>query len=400
MGNFGNGSAIGSSLIWQRCAMSQVRSSAFHLAEQRQHLFARLEVKLRLREAHPVGIRHGLAGLDAQQDFVRASVVLAEIVRIVGGHQRNSGVARQAMHLRHHLSIRIQAVILQFQEEILLAEEVAVFVGQALGFVVAIGQQGFVDIAAQACRERDQAFRMARQQVFIDARLVIETVQVTGGDQLDQVAVAGLVLAQQHQVVVAVGIALDGLALLRDVHFAADHRMDALLLGLVVELHRAEQIAVVGHGDGGHLLLLHLLHQLRDFAGSIEQRVVGVAMQMNKGRGHRIVPIPGETTSMPDIRIVPATERDVPVILELIRGLAEYERLSHVVEATEDRLRRTLFGERPAAEALLAYDVARVRRIRAVLSPTTRLSWPSRACTWKTCSSCRMRAGRGSVWRF
>ena len=59
---------------------------------------------------------------------------------------------------------------------------------------------------------------------------------------------------------------------------------------------------------------------------------------------------------MPDIRIVPATERDVPVILELIRGLAEYERLSHLMEASQERLRRTLFGDRPAAEVLLAYD--------------------------------------------
>jgi GNAT superfamily N-acetyltransferase len=58
---------------------------------------------------------------------------------------------------------------------------------------------------------------------------------------------------------------------------------------------------------------------------------------------------------MADVRIVRATERDVPVILELIRGLAEYERLLHVFEATEDRLRRTLFGERPAAEVWLAY---------------------------------------------
>jgi GNAT superfamily N-acetyltransferase len=59
---------------------------------------------------------------------------------------------------------------------------------------------------------------------------------------------------------------------------------------------------------------------------------------------------------MPDIRIIAATEHDVPVLLKLIRGLAEYEHLSHVVEATEERLRRTLFGERPAAEALLAFD--------------------------------------------
>jgi len=58
---------------------------------------------------------------------------------------------------------------------------------------------------------------------------------------------------------------------------------------------------------------------------------------------------------MPELRIVPATERDVPVILDLIKGLAEYERLSHVVEADEDRLRRTLFGDRPSAEVQLAF---------------------------------------------
>jgi GNAT superfamily N-acetyltransferase len=59
---------------------------------------------------------------------------------------------------------------------------------------------------------------------------------------------------------------------------------------------------------------------------------------------------------MGEIRITTATERDVPVILEMIRGLAEYEKLADTVEATEDRLRRTLFGEHPSAEVLLAYD--------------------------------------------
>ena len=58
---------------------------------------------------------------------------------------------------------------------------------------------------------------------------------------------------------------------------------------------------------------------------------------------------------MDHLRIEPATEPDVPQILELIRGLAEYERLTHMVEATEDRLRRTLFGDRPAAEVWLAF---------------------------------------------
>ena len=49
-----------------------------------------------------------------------------------------------------------------------------------------------------------------------------------------------------------------------------------------------------------------------------------------------------------------ATEFDVPTILDLIRQLAEYEHLAHRVAATEERLRETLFGAKPAAEVLLA----------------------------------------------
>jgi GNAT superfamily N-acetyltransferase len=59
---------------------------------------------------------------------------------------------------------------------------------------------------------------------------------------------------------------------------------------------------------------------------------------------------------MSDIRIVEALEKDIPAILEMIQGLAEYEKLSHVVTATADALRRTLFGSHPAAEVLLAWE--------------------------------------------
>jgi len=55
------------------------------------------------------------------------------------------------------------------------------------------------------------------------------------------------------------------------------------------------------------------------------------------------------------IRIVEATVADVPVILDMIRGLAEYEKLTHEVVATEEKLRESLFGAEPAAEVVLAY---------------------------------------------
>jgi GNAT superfamily N-acetyltransferase len=62
-----------------------------------------------------------------------------------------------------------------------------------------------------------------------------------------------------------------------------------------------------------------------------------------------------DVTTAGTLRIERATERDVPLILRLIKALAEYERMSDEVIATEDGLRRTLFGPHPAAEVVVGY---------------------------------------------
>ncbi|MGW7056560.1 N-acetyltransferase family protein [Streptomyces sp. NPDC054887] len=49
-----------------------------------------------------------------------------------------------------------------------------------------------------------------------------------------------------------------------------------------------------------------------------------------------------------------ATPADVPVIHEMVRELAEYEKAAHEVRATPEQLREALFGERPAAYAHIA----------------------------------------------
>ena len=61
------------------------------------------------------------------------------------------------------------------------------------------------------------------------------------------------------------------------------------------------------------------------------------------------------TVTSPAFRIETATERDVPLILELIKALSVYERLAHEVTATEAQLRKTLFGPNPSAEVLIGY---------------------------------------------
>ncbi|HSL16509.1 MAG TPA: GNAT family N-acetyltransferase [Methylomirabilota bacterium] len=54
------------------------------------------------------------------------------------------------------------------------------------------------------------------------------------------------------------------------------------------------------------------------------------------------------------LSIRPAVAADTPLILQFIRDLSVYERMEDEVEADEELLRRSLFGERPAAEVLIA----------------------------------------------
>lgn len=51
-----------------------------------------------------------------------------------------------------------------------------------------------------------------------------------------------------------------------------------------------------------------------------------------------------------------ATKDDVSTIFQFIRALAKYEHLEHEVVATESLLQETLFGDRPQAETLLAFE--------------------------------------------
>jgi GNAT superfamily N-acetyltransferase len=55
------------------------------------------------------------------------------------------------------------------------------------------------------------------------------------------------------------------------------------------------------------------------------------------------------------LELRPATEDDVPLLLSFIRRLAEYEKLSGEVTATEELLRENFFGQRRHAEAVFAY---------------------------------------------
>ena len=56
----------------------------------------------------------------------------------------------------------------------------------------------------------------------------------------------------------------------------------------------------------------------------------------------------------PSFSLRAAERRDVPAIVDMIRELAQFEQLAHLLQATPDKLELQLFGPRPAAEVLVA----------------------------------------------
>src|SRR5205823_449670 len=69
---------------------------------------------------------------------------------------------------------------------------------------------------------------------------------------------------------------------LRDVDLAADQRLDALARRLTVELHRPRERPVIGEGDRRHLELGRPRRERRDAARTVEDRVLGVDVQMDE----------------------------------------------------------------------------------------------------------------------
>jgi hypothetical protein len=143
---------------------------------------------------------------------------------------------------------------------------------------------------------------VAREVAPVDARLVVVALEVPGRGELDQIAVALIRFGQESQV--RVTLLLLG-RVLADVDLAADQRLDAGLPGVLVELDGARKRAVVGERDGRHLELGGTRREVRDPAGPVEDRVLGVDMEVDElgGQGCAILASPADVTGRPVRRI-------------------------------------------------------------------------------------------------
>ncbi len=276
----------------QAAALGNIEGAGEHfgrILEHAVHLVVVLDEELGALELHASGVVNGLAGLDAQHDVLGVGVVFAEVMAIVGGHQRQAKIFFQLEEAGMDAVLHLQTLILDFQKEVFFAENIGERSGGRARSIVVILHQAFGNFALEASGEADQSAGMLGEKLLADPRLVIKAMQRSLRRDLDQIAVAFFVFGEHQQMVVGVAFGRRAMVVfLADIEFAADDRLHARMLGCVDKMDCAKNIAMVGHGHGGHAQLLHALAKLFDITGAVQQGVVRVQVQVDElGHGVR-----------------------------------------------------------------------------------------------------------------
>ena len=169
------------------------------VGEQGAHLLLALDVELVRLKAHPVGVLHQLAHLDAHEHVLHGGVLPGEVVAVVGGHHGNARLPAQAHDPRDHRLLLRNPVVLDLQVVPVLPEQLPHLQGVGLGSLVVAVSQAAGDLPGQTGGQGDQPLAVGPQQVHIDPGLDVKPLGEGHGHHVAQVAVALLVPAQQHQ---------------------------------------------------------------------------------------------------------------------------------------------------------------------------------------------------------
>ena len=162
-----------------------------------------LQVVLLALELEALRVVDRGAGLHAQQGVVGDGVLALAVVAVVGGHERGADGLGDLDEARVRPPLRLEAVVLQLDEEVLLAEDVLQAAGESSSAPSkSSASRAWSTTPPRQPGRRDEPVVVAFEQLPVDAGLVVVALQVGGGRELDEVAVALGRLGQQRQVVV------------------------------------------------------------------------------------------------------------------------------------------------------------------------------------------------------
>ncbi|MEZ4457289.1 MAG: hypothetical protein R2882_12200 [Gemmatimonadales bacterium] len=254
--------------------------------EELPHLRLALDVRLLTGEPESLRIVEVSPGPDGEEHVVRLGVFPAEIVRVVGGHDREPEVLRQLDHAVEDHPLLVDTVILDFEPEPVGAEEPGEPLRGGLGLVVALGPETVGHLAREAGRQADDAFGVLFERLLVDPGAAIEALGVPDRRELDQVLISGLVFREQDQMAVVrrrLGGFLRAAAVaVGEVGLEAEDRPELAGLGRLIELPGPVHVAVIGERGTVHAEALEVAHQLGDLVRPVEQGVFAVGMEMDE----------------------------------------------------------------------------------------------------------------------
>ncbi len=292
--------------------LQRVVAGARQVFEEFAHLLGGFDVIAGAVEFEPSRFVQRGTGVDAQHGVLRAGILGAHIVGIVGGEQRGVQLLRDLQQVVGHLLFDVQPVIHEFDIEIVASEDVLQFAGRAQRLVELPQTQPGLDDARGASAADDDAFRIFGEDLLvhsgvthdaalkirvggglhqIDEALVVFRPHRQVGDQATARHVVGVAPAMHRiDIRIPIRIPADSRRILtggfrRHVGLDADDRLDAGLDRVAPQFVCAMHVSVVGKAHRGHAQFLDALHQIRDFRGAVQQRIMRMVVQMYEVSG-------------------------------------------------------------------------------------------------------------------
>ena len=147
------------------------------------------------------------------------------------------------------------------------------------------------DFSTEVAVDDDQSVAIAVEQFFIDSRAVIKPFQVGQAGQFDEVFIPCKIFGQHDEIVGGFADAVGLFLKARtggDIKFASEQGFYAGIFGVVVEVDEPEEVTMIGKAQSGHIKFSGSFAELFNGGPSVEQGVMAMAVQVNKGWAIRL----------------------------------------------------------------------------------------------------------------
>ena len=216
-------------------------------------------------------------------------ILRVQIVAIIRGHQGDRELPAHFPQRLINGLLGLNTIVLNLQIEITLAKHGHKGARNPGGLIKATCLYQTRDLTVKASAQGDQAFAAIGKNLLVHPGLVVETLQMSRGNESTKIMVSLTVLCQQDQVEhppLASG-ALVKPAPASNIELAPDDRLDAGLVRLFIKLDNAIHRAMISDGHGIHPVGSNPLQKRVDADCSVKEAILRVDMEVDKrGGGH------------------------------------------------------------------------------------------------------------------